>query len=220
LANVSHELRTPLTAIRGFVDLLRDEAEDAQQREILGIVARNADYLLELINEVLDLAKVEAGRLELSYAPCSVRDVVSDVAVLMRVRAQQKNIALTCELDESLPAVMESDPLRLRQVLTNLVGNADKFTEQGHVRVAEIEIAVTDTGVGIAAHDQERIFEPFAQADGSVTRRFGGTGLGLAVARRIVDNMGGRISVESALGKGSTFRVVLPRRNATAGASL
>jgi signal transduction histidine kinase len=222
LANMSHELRTPLTAIRGFVDLLQDAADDEGQRELLAIIARNADYLLELINEILDLAKIEAGRMELSYAPCSVREIVSDVAVLMHVRAQQKHLILTNEVDNALPPEVESDALRLRQVLVNLVGNAIKFTDRGSVNVRalfrhtndfpEIVLEVSDTGVGIAPHDRERIFEPFAQADASVARRFAGTGLGLAVARRIVEKMGGRISVESVLGEGSTFRVMLPCR--------
>jgi signal transduction histidine kinase len=222
LANMSHELRTPLTAIRGFVDLLQDALVDQEQRELLSIVARNADYLLELINEILDLAKIEAGRMELTYSPCSVREIVSDVAVLMHVRAQQKDLVLTSELDDSLPPVVESDALRLRQVLVNLVGNAIKFTDRGNVSIRalarqandlpEVVLEVSDTGVGIAPHDRERIFEPFAQADASVARRFAGTGLGLAVARRIIEKMGGRISVESELGEGSTFRVVLPCR--------
>jgi len=221
LANMSHEIRTPMTAIVGFADLLDDpELSTRERAEHVRTIRRNGEHLISVINDILDLSKIEAGRIELSPEPCPVCRIVSDVAALMRVRAAGKNVELSVQYQFPVPETVRTDALRLRQILVNLVGNAVKFTERGAVRIVvrslvdgpepRIEIAVHDTGIGIDTEGLDRLFQPFSQADASRTRRFGGTGLGLVISRRLANILGGAIDVESAPGKGSVFTFTLP----------
>ena len=221
LANMSHEIRTPMNAILGFTELLRrgyqHSAQDA--RKYLDIIHGSGKHLLELINDILDLSKVEAGRLDVERIPCAAHGVVQEVVRIMNVRAQEKGVALRVEFAQALPATVLTDASRLRQVITNLVGNALKFTSQGAVNVvmrmqstqpdAALMIDISDTGIGIAADKLEAIFEPFVQAEASTTRQFGGTGLGLAISRRFARALGGDVTVTSVVGRGSTFHVTI-----------
>jgi PAS domain S-box-containing protein len=217
LTMVSHEIRTPLNGILGMADLLSDTALTAEQSTYLKAMKTSGDTLLSLIEEVLDFSKIEAGRLDLAARPFPLAGFVEEVVELLGPRAQAKGLEICGYVDERLPARVVGDAARLRQVLFNLAGNAIKFTEQGGVSIIveagqkpdTIVIAVHDTGIGISPQDQARIFLEFEQADGSSTRQFGGSGLGLTISNKIVESMGGAISVESAPGKGSTFRVTL-----------
>ncbi|HTO55346.1 MAG TPA: ATP-binding protein [Myxococcota bacterium] len=220
LANMSHEIRTPMTAILGFTDILLEDGgvSGAERFEALRTIRRNGAYLLEILNDILDFSKIEANRLEIEHLPCSPGRIVNDVAELFRPRANEKNIGLRTSLDERVPDKLLSDPVRLRQILLNLIGNAVKFTSTGQVEIAlrfdsldqTLEIDVTDTGIGIEPDVLAQIFEPFRQGDSSMTRRFGGTGLGLAITKRLVERLGGAITATSEPGAGSTFRVRLP----------
>ena len=221
LANMSHEIRTPMNAILGFTALLRragpQGAADAQK--YLDIIHGSGKHLLELINDILDLSKVEAGRLEVERIPCEVHQVVLDVARIMAVKADEKGIGLRVSFDGPLPAQALTDPHRLRQVVTNLVGNAIKFTAKGEVRISlrmdptpgstVMKIDVADSGIGIPADRLESIFEPFVQAEASTTRNFGGTGLGLTISRRFARALGGDVVATSEPGKGSVFHVTV-----------
>jgi signal transduction histidine kinase len=218
---MSHELRTPLNAILGYAELIQDGiyGEVPEKiREILTRVQVSGRHLLGLINDVLDLSKIEAGQLNLAVTDYSLREVVQAVFTAMEPLAAEKSLTLKAAVPPELPNG-RGDERRITQVLLNLVGNAIKFTEAGEVRIevaadeAGFEVAVADTGPGIAPTDQQRIFEEFHQADSSTTKSKGGTGLGLAIARRIVDLHGGRIWVESQTGHGSTFRFTLPLRS-------
>jgi signal transduction histidine kinase/ActR/RegA family two-component response regulator len=216
LANMSHEIRTPMTAILGYADLLRERLTDPKDHETIDTIRRNGDYLLTIINDILDLSKIESGRLDVECIPCSPRQLAGDVVATVRERAEQKHLSLSLEFDGPIPQQVDSDPFRLRQVLINLVGNAIKFTSAGGVRLVvrfvrptELQFDVIDTGIGMMADQVERIFQPFTQADASMTRRYGGTGLGLAISRRLVDRLGGHLWVESELGKGSIFRLAI-----------
>jgi signal transduction histidine kinase len=220
LANMSHELRTPLNAVLGYAELIQDGIYGevpAKMADVLERIQQNGRHLLGLINDVLDLSKIEAGQLTLSPADYSLRELVLDVASATEALAAEKRLALEGDVPPDLPRG-RGDERRITQVLMNLVSNAIKFTERGSVRIrASVEdgsfvVAVTDTGVGIAPEDQARIFEEFQQVDTSSTRKKGGTGLGLAIARRIVELHGGRIWVESIPGQGSTFAFTLPLR--------
>jgi signal transduction histidine kinase len=222
LANTSHELRTPLNAILGYTELILDkiygEVPD-RIREVLQRVQSNGRHLLGLINDVLDLSKIEAGRLTLSVAPYSLKEVVQTAVTATEALAAEKGLSLEAIVADDLPAG-EGDERRISQALLNLLGNALKFTERGEVIVRAtaaddtFEVSVADTGPGIAREDQERIFEQFQQVDGSVTRKKGGTGLGLTISKKIIELHGGRIWVESEPGRGSTFRFTLPVRAA------
>jgi signal transduction histidine kinase len=220
LANMSHELRTPLNAVLGYTELILDETFGEVPEPIRDSLerARNSgQHLLGLINDVLDLSKIEAGQLTLSLADYAMEEVTQAVATSVESLAAEKKLALRVIVPPDLPPG-RGDSRRIAQVLLNLVGNAIKFTEAGEVRV-EVTLAddtfvvsVADTGPGISEADQAKIFEEFQQADSSSTRKKGGTGLGLAIAKRIVEMHGGRIWVESRLGRGSTFRFALPVR--------
>ena len=218
LANMSHELRTPLNAVLGYTEMLLDGVYGevtGEAHEILEYIQANGQHLLALINDVLDLSKIEAGQLTLALDEYAVQSVVEAVVSVAQPLAQAKGLDLKVSVAEDLP-LGRGDERRLTQVLLNLVGNAIKFTDAGSVTIAAmavgdlLELAVTDTGPGIAPADQERIFDAFQQVDNSSTRQKGGTGLGLAISRRIVQMHGGTISVESTLGQGSTFRIRIP----------
>jgi signal transduction histidine kinase len=218
LANMSHELRTPLNAILGYTEMMVDGLygnvpEKAQ--DVLERVQANGKHLLGLINDVLDLSKIEAGQLSLAVEEYSVPDMVATVMSATESLAKTKGIALVSAMPQGLPRGM-GDARRLTQVLLNLVGNAIKFTDQGKVEIRarrqgdRFKISVIDTGPGIAPADQAKIFEEFQQVDNTSTRKKGGTGLGLSISRKIVELHGGRITVESEVGKGSNFKITIP----------
>ena len=219
LANMSHEIRTPLTAILGYADILIDAPDPALLHDAAVTIRRNGDHLLAIVNDILDLSKIEAGRMQIDLAPCDPLGVAEEVVSLLRVRAESKRIGL--ELSASpLPSAIESDSIRLRQVLLNLIGNAIKFSQHGSVRLDidwdqsrhQLRFDIIDTGIGVAADDLEAIFQPFNQADTSAKRRFGGTGLGLTICRRLAEMLGGQVIPSSELGKGSTFSLILPAK--------
>jgi PAS domain S-box-containing protein len=219
LANMSHEIRSPLTAILGYTDLLLEQDPTDEARSSLERIKRNGEHLLAVINDILDLSKIEAGKLEIEKVLCPTAMLFHEVIELMQVRAQARALRLSLEFKGPLPANVLTDPLRLRQILINLVGNAIKFTDRGEVRVLVeatpgslplLTIDVIDTGIGLTPEQVERLFQPFTQADASMSRRFGGTGLGLAISQRLAGLLGGRITAESQFGAGSRFTVRIP----------
>ncbi len=221
LANMSHEIRTPLNGVLGNTELLRTTPLDARQSRLVDRLEQSADSLRDLIDDILDFSKIEAGHVQLDDVDFDLVDVVEGTFDLIADRANEKGLEVTCRPNADVPPVVGGDPTRLRQVLTNLLGNALKFTSEGGVEVAlqreradplTILIEVRDTGIGIHDSVLEHIFEAFRQADGSTTRRFGGTGLGLSICRGLVNLMGGELGVESEPGKGSRFWVRLPYR--------
>jgi signal transduction histidine kinase len=220
LANMSHEIRTPMNGVMGMIELSLMNPLDDETREYLGVAQSSATTLLALLNDILDVSKIEAGRLQIESVPFEPATLISEVVRLMTPGMNDKGLRAELNLPADLPETLLGDPLRIRQVLLNLVGNAVKFTAEGSVAVnAEIiekstatltlAIAVTDTGIGIPADRLQTIFQAFSQADSSTTRQYGGTGLGLTISRQLVQLMGGDITVTSETGRGSCFRFTL-----------
>jgi PAS domain S-box-containing protein len=222
LANMSHEIRTPMTAILGFADLLLEDTDvdhaPSARVEAIRTIQRNGQHLLGLINDILDLSKIEAGKVEIERVTCSPVHILRDVIALMRVRADAKGLPVTIEYASSIPEWIQNDPLRIRQIIINLIGNAIKFTETGSVRVVAhlkermeaaplLQVDIIDTGIGLTEEQISRLFVPFSQADSSTTRKYGGTGLGLTISKRLAELLGGDILIKSTPGRGSTFSV-------------
>lgn len=219
LANMSHEIRTPMTAILGYVDVLWDENVGRATREHIGVIRRNGEHLMEIIGDILDLSKIEAGKLHVEPVRCSPSQLLSDVIALMSARAAEKGLPLKMQLSEPVPDFVLTDPTLLRQILSNLVGNAIKFSSAGEVCVTaymsydlgpyHLCFDVVDHGIGMTEEQMTKLFKPFSQADGSSTRSFGGTGLGLCISKHLAEALGGEIMVRSEFGKGSTFTVTI-----------
>jgi len=219
LANMSHEIRTPMTAILGYADIMLEEDVCRGLREYVEVIKHNGKHLLELVNDILDLSKVEAGKMEIDSTRCSPIELLNEVVSLMQVRADAKHLKFTTEFLGPIPETILTDPLRLRQILVNLVGNAIKFTDEGEIRLAaqltskggntQLRINVTDTGIGMDPAEIGRLFQAFTQVDNSATRKFGGSGMGLFISRRLAEILGGNIEVESRPGRGSTFSVTI-----------
>jgi signal transduction histidine kinase/CheY-like chemotaxis protein len=225
LANMSHEIRTPMTAILGYLELVREGCTGhaafgtGEMQEYCDIICRNANHLLQVLNDILDLSKIEAGKLEVEKTPCCPARILTEVVALMKVRAEAKGLQLELACDPSVPELMESDATRLRQVLLNVIGNAIKFTEVGRVAVraglhgeetgSKLCVEVSDTGIGMSEEQLALLFRPFTQVDGSSRRKYGGTGLGLTISRRLAQMLGGDITVRSTPGQGSVFTMTV-----------
>ena len=223
LATMSHEIRTPLNGILPILEMLRDTRLDDEQLKMVRTAQGSSRHLLRIINDILDFAKVESGKLQLETIEIDVRDLVGSVTDLMSGSARNHNLKVSASVADNVPQVVRGDPIRLRQVLINLVSNAIKFTEEGGIRVevsrgqssqkeVELLFAVADTGVGMPAETADRLFQSFTQADASTTRKHGGTGLGLVICKRLVELMGGKIGIRSSVGQGSTFWFLVPLR--------
>ena len=216
LANMSHEIRTPLNGVIGMIGLLQDMDLNAEHREYAEIAHFSGEILSSLINDILDFSKIEARKLELENLDFDLRSSLDGTKDLLAIGAHEKGLDLVCIVEPSVPLLLRGDPGRLRQILVNLGNNAVKFTDKGEIvirvtlesedkRNAMIRFAISDTGIGIPANRQDILFSPFTQVDGSTTRRYGGTGLGLAISKHLAELMGGKIGLESEVGKGSTF---------------
>lgn len=220
LANMSHEIRTPMTAILGYSQILLESLADSEHRQALTTIARNGEHLLEVINDILDLSKIEQGKVELENIDCSPSEILTDVHALVRVRSSEKQLRFDVSCDGPIPKTIRTDPTRLRQILINLANNAVKFTDSGAVsivmRLCEragdaplLQFDVSDSGIGMSEAQLHKLFTPFEQLDSSVTRRYGGTGLGLAISRRLAQALGGNIVVTSRPDEGSTFTLTV-----------
>jgi signal transduction histidine kinase/ActR/RegA family two-component response regulator len=222
LANMSHEIRTPMNAVLGFTDLLKENLSDAKHQFYLGAISSSGKALLQIINDILDISKIEAGRLEIQLAPVHLHTLFIEVQDLMYIKAQEKGLEFVSTVDPTLPDWLLLDDVRLRQIILNLLSNAVKFSAEGTVRIdvkaiykgsdrssVDVAVEVSDNGIGIPADQCEAIFEPFRQQEGQQTKRYGGTGLGLTICKRLAQMMNGTLTVESTLGAGSTFRLVL-----------
>ena len=226
LANMSHEIRTPMTAILGFADMLLESPAHEDALEFMHVIKRNGEHLLRIINDILDLSKIEAGKQRVELTVCSPRQLLADIIAMMKVRAEGKGLVMALAYADDVPGWIKTDPLRVRQILVNLIGNAIKFTEVGGVNVSVrpatdstgqpmLRFDVSDTGIGLSDEQIASLFQPFSQADASTNRRFGGTGLGLVISSRLAHMLGGDIAVSSEAGKGSTFSLII-----AAGASI
>ncbi len=214
LANMSHEIRTPMTAILGYADLLVDQGQSEEQRtDCIQTVRRNGEHLMSIINDILDISKIEAGAMTVECIEVDPIALLREAVDMMQVRARAKGLQLSATVSYPVPATIKSDPVRLRQILVNIIGNAIKFTEQGRVDVtltaqpatSTLSVVVADSGIGMSGDQISRLFRPFSQADGTMARRFGGTGLGLAISQRLCEMLGGSVRVESQLGRGTVF---------------